>query len=104
MNLNFIQNILEQVEIPENGTLSRAVHSDDHVRAILFAFDAGQELSEHTASMPAIIHILQGEATLSFDGESQEAQPGTWAHMAANLPHSVYAKTPLIMLLLLLKM
>jgi len=48
---------LASQEIPADGILSRTVYQDDHVKAVVFAFAAGQELSEHTASMPA---ILQG--------------------------------------------
>jgi len=32
-----------------------------------------------------------------------EAKPGTWVHMAKGLRHSIQAKTPMVMLLLLLK-
>lgn len=90
-------------EIPPNSILSRTLHADDHVKAVLFGFDAGQELSEHTASQPASILILQGEADLTLGGEQRAAGPGTWVHMPPNLPHSVHACTPLVMLLLLIR-
>ncbi len=90
-------------QVPPDGILSRTVHNDDHVKAVWFGFAPGQELSEHTASMPAIIHILEGEATLTLGGETLEAHAGTWAHMEAKLPHSVHARTPVSMLLLMLK-
>ena len=103
MDFKYIPNLLSEIDIPKDGIISRAVHADEHTRAILFGFDAGQELSEHTASMPAIIHILQGEASLTFGGESYESAAGAWTYMSANLPHSVHAKTPVIMLLTMLK-
>ncbi len=90
-------------EIPPNSILSRTLHADDDVKAVLFGFDAGQELSEHTASQPASILILQGEADLTLGGEQRSAAPGTWVHMSPHLPHSVHARTPLVMLLLLLR-
>jgi quercetin dioxygenase-like cupin family protein len=70
---------------------------------VLFAFAPGQELSEHMASMPAIIHILQGEAVLVLNGDVVDARPGTWIYMPAQLRHSVLAKTQVVMLLELLK-
>jgi quercetin dioxygenase-like cupin family protein len=91
------------IEVPQDGTLSRTVHSTDKLKAVIFGFDAGQELSEHTASMPAIIHIIKGEARLTLGGETQDAKAGTWVYMDAHLSHSVHAVTPLVMLLLLLK-
>ena len=105
MNHNYthIIDLAKEVEPPEDGILTRTLFNDDDVKAVLFGFGEGEELSEHTASMPAILHFIQGEATLTLDDETVEAQPGTWIHMPANLQHSVHAKTPVVMLLLLLK-
>lgn len=89
--------------IPPDSILSRTFYEDEQLKAIVFAFAAGQELSEHTASHPAIIHILRGEADLTLGGDPRPGAPGAWIHMAAHLPHSVLARTPVIMLLLMLK-
>jgi quercetin dioxygenase-like cupin family protein len=99
----YIADLAKQVDIPDDGILSRTLHTDEQVKVVLFGFDAGQELSEHTASMPAILHIVQGEARLTLGDDSVEAQAGAWIHMPPNLRHGVYAKTPVVMLLLLLK-
>jgi quercetin dioxygenase-like cupin family protein len=90
-------------EVPEDSIVSRTFYTDDQVKAILFGFAAGQELSEHTASQPAVLHFLQGEADLTLWDDEMEAQPGTWVHMPPNLAHSVVAKTPVVMLLLLMQ-
>jgi quercetin dioxygenase-like cupin family protein len=103
MSFNHIANLNDPAIIPADGILSRTVHDDDQVRVVLFAFSKSEELSEHTAAMPAIIQILHGEADLTLGAESFQAQPGTWIHMPASLPHSVSARTPLLMLLSLLK-
>ena len=60
-------------------------------------------LSEHTASMPAVLHFLQGEATVGLGVHKHEAKAGTWVHMPTGQRHSIQAKTPVVMLLLLLK-
>ena len=98
-----IADLAREVDPPDDGILTRTLHNDDDVKAVIFGFGEGEELSEHTASMPAILHFIQGEATLTLDDESVESQPGTWIHMAPNLKHSVKTKTPVVMLLLLLK-
>ena len=95
--------LAKEVEPPEDGILTRTLFNDDNVKAVIFGFGQGEELSAHTASMPAILHFISGEAILTLGDESVEAQPGTWIHMPANLQHSVHAKTPVVMLLLLLK-
>jgi len=105
MNLRYtyIADLAKQADIPADGILSRTLYTDEQVKVVLFGFGAGQELSEHTASMPAILHIVQGEAHLTLGNDSLEAQAGAWVHMPPHLRHGIYAKTPVVMLLLLLK-
>ncbi|HUG66639.1 MAG TPA: cupin domain-containing protein [Pirellulaceae bacterium] len=98
-----IADLATEVEPPEDGILTRTLFNDDHVKAVIFGFGQGEELSEHTASMPAILHFIQGEATLTLGDETVEARAGTWIHMEPKLKHSVKTKTPVVMLLLLLK-
>ena len=97
-----IENLLNELEIPKDGTLSRTLHRDDRVKIVLFGFAGGQELSQHTASVPAIIEILSGEARVTLDGEEKELSRGSWVFMEANLLHAVYAKSDVVMLLTML--
>lgn len=99
----FEGDLARSVTIAPGSIVSRTLHADEHVKYILFGFDAGQELSEHTASTPAVLHFLQGEADITLGDQAQTAQAGTWAWMPAHLPHSIRAKTPVVMLLALLK-
>jgi quercetin dioxygenase-like cupin family protein len=92
-----------EVEPPADGTLSRTLYVDDRLKVVLFGFAAGQELSEHTAATPAIMHFLRGEADVTLGKEVVAAQAGSWIHMTPQLPHSIRARTPVVMLLLLLK-
>lgn len=105
MSLPFslIKNLATALEIPKDGTLSRTVFQDEQIKAVLFGFDAGQELSEHTASLPAIIQIISGQASLTLGSETLEVQAGAWVHMEAKLPHAIRATSPLVMLLVMLK-
>jgi quercetin dioxygenase-like cupin family protein len=98
-----IINLLEAAQPQPDSIISRTVFQDDRLKAVLFGFGEGQELSEHTAQVPAIMHFLAGEADLTLGGVPSVAKAGTWVHMPAKLPHSVRAKTGVSMLLLLLK-
>jgi quercetin dioxygenase-like cupin family protein len=103
-NFTYMADIREKIEnIPDDSIISRTLFNDGNLKGVLFGFAAGQELSEHTASTPAVIHILEGQGRLILGGESREAKPGTWVHMQPNLPHSLRAETPMVMLLLLIK-
>jgi quercetin dioxygenase-like cupin family protein len=103
MTYTYVDDLVKAVDVPKNGITSHTVFQDEYVKVVLFGFDAGQELSEHTASMPAVLHFLQGQARVTLGQDAQEAQAGTWIHLPARLPHSLYAKTPVIMLLTLVK-
>jgi quercetin dioxygenase-like cupin family protein len=93
--------LAKEVQPPDKGILSRTLYNDDRLKAVLYGFAQGEEMSEHIAAMSAVLHFLQGEATL--DNGAMEAKPGTWVHMPNGLRHSIQAKTPVVMLLLLLK-
>lgn len=95
--------LANEVQPPDKGILSRTLYNDDRLKAVAFGFAQGEELSEHTASMPVVLHFLQGEAKLTLGDDTLEARPGTWVHMPRGLRHSIQAKTPVVMLLLLMK-
>lgn len=99
----FVDLAREAGEIPADSILSRMLYDDGQLRVTLFGFAPGQELSEHTASMPAILHFVEGSASLTLGTDAIEAGAGTWVHMPAWLKHSVRARTRLVMLLLLVK-
>jgi quercetin dioxygenase-like cupin family protein len=95
--------LAKEVQPPDKGILSRTLFTDDRLKAVLFGFAQGEELSEHTASMPVVLHFLQGQAKLVLGDDTLEAKPGTWVHMPKGQRHSIQAQTPVVMLLLLLK-
>jgi quercetin dioxygenase-like cupin family protein len=95
--------VLEELleTIPQDSIVSRTFCKDGQLKAILFGFDTGQELSEHTSSQAAIIQIVQGDATITLGEDQHELGAGAWIHMPPGLKHSITAKTPLLMLLLM---
>ncbi|MCE9552885.1 MAG: cupin domain-containing protein [Planctomycetes bacterium] len=102
-NYTHILDLANEADPPADGILSRTIFQDDRVKAVIFGFGQGQELSEHTASKPAMLHFVKGEAAVGLGDDTKEAQAGTWVHMPAGLKHSIKAKTPVVMLLVLLK-
>ena len=103
MSYTIVMNVPREISIPEKGILSHTLHNDDQVKIIVFGFAAGQELSAHTAPFPATIQILEGEAKLTLGHDSHAVSAGCVAHMQANLPHAIVAKTPTLMLLTMFK-
>jgi len=103
MPYTLIPDLPARAEVPENGTLSRVLHADDRVRLVLFAFDAGQELTEHTASVPALLQVVSGRFRVTAGGDSFEMGPEGWLRLDANEPHSVLALEPSQLLLTMLR-
>ena len=57
----YFEDITRTIEsIPTDSIVSRTIYTDDGVRAVLFGFAAGQELTEHTASRPACSTLYRG--------------------------------------------
>jgi len=68
-----------------------------------FAFDAGQELSEHTAPFDAVAHVLEGEAEITIAGKAVTVAAGEVLLMPANQPHALSARTRFKMILTMIR-
>lgn len=100
----YVAKLPEQLpDIPADSIVSRTLYTDAQLKTVLFGFAAGEALSEHTAGTPAVIHILEGEGTLTIGDAVHAVGPGTWVHLPARQVHSLVATTRVVMLLLLLR-
>lgn len=97
-NYFVVDNLLNHVEIPKDGSVSITIHNDERSKVVLFGFCGGQELTKHTLASPAFLEILQGNARVTLDGEEKELTRGSWIYIEANVPHSVYARSEMVML------
>jgi quercetin dioxygenase-like cupin family protein len=86
-------------EIADKGIVSKSIVENEHHKIVHFTLAAGQELSEHTASVPAVIHILEGQGTVRLGGDVHGARPGMLYYMPAELKHAVVAEGDLVFLL-----
>lgn len=99
-----VENLADLIEtITPDSIVSRTFYRGERANAVLFGFDAGQELTEHTSSHTAIVQIIQGEATITLGEDRHELGAGAWLQMPPHLSHGIQAKTPLILLLTMLK-
>jgi quercetin dioxygenase-like cupin family protein len=69
----------------------------------LFAFDAGEGLSEHTAPFDALVVLLDGEAEVTISAVPHRLRAGMTITMPAHEPHALKALAPFKMLLVMLK-
>lgn len=85
------------------GIASRVLAKASGGNVTLFAFDAGQGLSEHTSPFDALVLVLDGTLAVTIAGAAVEATPGTILRLPAGVPHGVDATVPARMLLVMLK-
>lgn len=103
MDYIYLSNLAEHGPIPENGILSRTLQADDRSKVVLFVFAPGQELSAHTAPMPATLYFISGEGTLRLGADEKQITPGAFAYMPPKLEHAIKARTEVVMLLTMVK-
>jgi len=87
----------------EQGIASRVLAKTGGGNVTLFAFDAGQGLSEHTSPFEAFVLVLEGELILTIAGQPVRATPGTIVRMPATVPHAVDAPEAARMLLVMMR-
>ena len=83
----------EMIAISPDAVVSRTLAKGEAGTLTLFAFDAGQELSEHTAPFDAFVQVLDGRLDLTIGGEVVSVDAGASALMPAGIPHAVTAPT-----------
>ncbi|MEZ5117765.1 MAG: cupin domain-containing protein [Candidatus Nanopelagicales bacterium] len=97
-----LADLAQLVDVAEGSIVSRTVLRGAGAKVVLFAFDTGEELSEHTAAVPVLLQALSGALDVTADGRTVHLRPGGLIHLAARVPHSVVAPEPARLLLVLL--
>jgi quercetin dioxygenase-like cupin family protein len=86
-----------------NSIVSKTIIKKEGGNVTLFAFDKGQELSEHTSPYEAFIQILDGAAEITIGGEAVTVSKSQSIILPANVPHAVKAKEKFKMQLIMIK-
>lgn len=98
-----VYSMASAIDYAAGAVVSKILSKNEAGNLTLFAFDKGQNLSEHTAPFDAIIQILDGTAMVTINKEPYEVNTGEFIIMPANIPHAVDAKGPFKMLLTMIK-
>lgn len=100
--LTFVDSLGGEIEYMAHSTVSKTLLRAEGVNVVLFSFAAGEELSEHTAAMPVLVQVLEGELEVSANGETVTLRPGGLVHFETRLAHAVKATVPTKMVLYML--
>ena len=95
--------VADRVEYSQGSIVSQQLTYNPAGNITFFAFDEGQQLSEHTAPFDAIVEIVDGEAEIHIDGVKHLVRTGEMLVMPANIPHALYAVKRFKMILTMIK-
>jgi quercetin dioxygenase-like cupin family protein len=95
--------VVDLVTYQDNGIVSRQVLKKATGNITAFAFDAGQELTEHSSPFEAVVEVVEGEATVVIAGEPHVVRQGEMIVLPATVPHAVRAEKRFKMLLTMIR-
>jgi quercetin dioxygenase-like cupin family protein len=98
-----VANLGGMVDYQTGSVVSRTLIDKPAGTLTLFAFDAGQGLSEHTAPFDALVYLLDGCAEVTISGKPLRLQQGEMVIMPANQPHALKAIRRFKMMLVMVK-
>lgn len=93
----------DYIEYSQGSVVSKTLKQNPAGTITLFAFDAGQGLSEHSAPFDAVVQVIDGEGFFTIGGEEHNLREGQLIIMPANAPHAVKAQERFKMLLTMLR-
>jgi quercetin dioxygenase-like cupin family protein len=95
--------VLAHVNYQTGSIVSREVVKKPTGTVTVFAFDAGQGLSEHTAPFDALVQVLEGQVEILISGQPHRLEAGEMILMPANQPHALKALTRFKMMLTMIR-
>lgn len=98
-----VKQLVDLLQYQDGSIVSRVLLKNQGGTVTLFAFDAGEGLSEHTAPFDALVVVTEGEAEVDIAGESYKVRQGETITLPANRPHAVRAPTKFKMLLIMIR-
>ena len=93
----------ESIEYNKDAIVSKTILKNSKGNVSLFAFDKGEELSEHTAPFDALVQVVDGVAEVIIDGVSHVLYEGHSIIMPANIPHGLKARKKFKMVLTMIR-
>ena len=98
-----VKQLVDLLQYQDRSIVSRVLLKNKGGTVTLFAFDAGEGLSEHTAPFDALVVVTDGEAEVEIAGESFKVRQGETIILPANQPHAVKATSKFKMLLIMIR-
>lgn len=86
--------LLEALPVSESSITSRVVVNNPLLRVVVFAFDTGEMLTEHTSPRAVVVQLIDGRLDYTLDGETTTMAPGDVIYMKPGVKHALVALEP----------
>ena len=87
-------NLLESLQVTPSSTTSRVVVNNPALRVVVFAFDEGELLTEHSSSRAVVVQLLDGAIRFSVGDDEHSMLPGDVIYLAPGERHALVADAP----------
>ena len=89
-----VTGLIDELPVTASSTTSRVVVDNPVLRVVVFAFDAGELLTEHTSPRAVVVQLLDGALRFTVGGVEHPMAPGDVIYLAPGEPHAVVADEP----------
>jgi quercetin dioxygenase-like cupin family protein len=98
-----VSRVVDLVSYQDGAVVSRIIIKRETGNVTLFAFDAGQELTEHTSPYDALVQVVDGDAVITIAGRPHHLRAGDMILMPAHQPHALKAVSRFKLLLTMIR-
>ncbi len=98
-----VANIAKLVDYQSGSIVSREILKGATGKVMVFAFDQGEGLSEHTSPFNALVQMIEGEAEITISGQPHRVKEGELILMPAQQPHALKAVQRFKMILTMIR-
>jgi len=98
---SLVTQLKDKIAYAETGILSKVLLKTVYCQYNLLCLAAGRDIAEHTSSRNAVVQVIEGQGTLTLEGQDIPLEPGVFVLMPANAPHALKATDNLAFLLTL---
>ena len=98
-----VSDVLASLPVTPSATTSRTLLDNEAVRVVVFTFDTGEQLTEHTAAPPVVVQLVQGRMRFQVAGQDHDLAAGDCVYLAPKEPHALEAIEPSVLSLIMLR-
>jgi quercetin dioxygenase-like cupin family protein len=97
-----VADLASEVPVTPSATTSRVVVANEAVRVVVFSFDTGEQLTEHTSTMPVVVQVLRGALRFEVAGATHDLGAADCVYLAPNELHALEAVEPSLVSLVMI--